>query len=172
MKNDINEISFKKIKYEHFKTVTEIYNYYIRNSTATYHIATLDEKGVAEHFELKSVNTKSYVITNNKEIIGFCLIRPYSKKEGYKYTYEITIYLKSDYRKKGIGAKALLFLEDMARKSKIHMLIAGICDENAESIKLFEKHGYSRCGDFKEVGYKFNRYLDTIYYQKRIDSAL
>jgi len=49
------------------------------------------------------------------------------------------------------------------------VLIAGICAENQASISLFEKFGYKKCGLFKEVGYKFDRYLDTIYYQKRLE---
>ncbi|MBN1798599.1 MAG: N-acetyltransferase [Spirochaetales bacterium] len=163
-------VTFEKINRTHYKPITEIYNYFIRHSTATYHIRELSEQDVIAHFEISSASTEGFIIRNNKHLAGFCLIRQYNKKQGYKYTYEITIYLKPGHAKQGIGTKTIAFLEQIAREKKVHVLIAGICTENSASISLFEKSGYKKCGYFQEMGYKFNRFLDNVYFQKILDA--
>lgn len=111
----MNTIVFEQINHTHYKSITEIYNYYIRYSTATYHIEPLSEHEVIAHFEFSAKNTEAFIIKDNEETAGFCLLRPCSKKGGYKFTYEITIYLKPDYEQKGIGSKAVIFLEKVAK---------------------------------------------------------
>jgi L-amino acid N-acyltransferase YncA len=161
-------ITFKKINQRHYKPITEIYNYYIRHSTITYHIMELSQKDVISHFEIASAATEGFIIRYNRHIAGFCLIRQYNAKQGYRHTYEITVYIKPDYARQGIGTKAVKFLKQVAEAKKVHVLIACICAENKGSIRLFEKAGYKKCGFFPEVGYKFDRYLDNVYYQKKL----
>jgi L-amino acid N-acyltransferase YncA len=148
--------------------ISKIYNYYVLQSTATYHIGTLTVEETAGYFGLGEAQTKAYLIRYGGDTAGFGLIRPYSKKQGYAYTSEITIYLHKDYTGKEIGSRAVSFLEEVARQNGTHVLLAGICTENTASMRLFRKAGYSECGLFKEVGYKFERFLDTAYFQKII----
>jgi phosphinothricin acetyltransferase len=164
----MNDLTFEKVNNKHYKIISEIYNYYISNSTATYHVKPLKLKEVITHFQIKDKHSLSFVIKRNSAICGFCCLRPYSKKEGYKFTCEISIYIKNDFVKKGIGSSALKFLEKIAKENNIHVIIAGICAENKGSIKLFRKNGYKECGHFKEVGFKFNRFLDNVYFEKII----
>jgi L-amino acid N-acyltransferase YncA len=162
---------FRPINKADYKTVSEIYNYYIRTSSATYHIAPLAEQLVVKHFGLDSEATNAYVIKDEETTVGFCLLRPYSAKDGYKYTYELTVYLKPGYEGRGIGTRSIVFLEEAAREMNVHVLIACICTENKASMRLFEKAGYTQCGLFREVGNKFNRYLDTVYFQKILPAS-
>ncbi len=160
-------ISFKPVEKKNLEFISEVYNIYISNSTSTYHIKPLSKKEVEEYFMLDNNLVSAYIIDLKNKNIGFCLLKPYNKhKEGYDHTYEISIYLKKEFHKKGVGIKAVEFLEHIAKGRKMHAIIVGICTENIASNKLFEKCGYQKCGFFKEVGFKFNRWLDTIYYQK------
>jgi L-amino acid N-acyltransferase YncA len=161
---------FKPIRPADYSVVSEIYNYYIRSSSATYHIAPLSTRSVVKHFGLGTEKTRAYLIMDKENTLGFCLIRPYSAKDGYKYTYELTVYLKTGYEGRGIGTQSVVFLEKLAGEMNIHVLLAGICTENKASMRLFEKAGYTECGLFREVGNKFNRYLDTAYFQKILPS--
>jgi len=140
-----NEIYSRPIENKDLKFISEVYNFFILESTATYHIRVL----------------------SGKEDAGFCLIKPYNKKKGgYFRTNEIIIYIKNQYQKKGIGKKPIEYLENIAKIKNIHVIIAGICTENISSIRLFEKSRYVKCGFFREFGYKFDRILDNVYYQK------
>ena len=65
-----------------------------------------------------------------------------------------------------IGNEVLAYLENMARNAGISVVIGIISGDNGSSIKLFEKNGYEKYGHFKQIGEKFNKILDVVYYQK------
>lgn len=162
----MNNISFKKVKKSYYQDIANLFNYYIVNSTAIAFYNKLSVQEIISYFDIENRYTYSFCIYFNSEFCGFCLIKPYSQKQGYKYTYEITVYLKNEYTHKGIGHEAIQFLEDVARKNGVKTIIAGICSENKASIKLFKMNNYTKCGHFKNMVYKFNKMLDNIYYQK------
>jgi phosphinothricin acetyltransferase len=106
------------------------------------------------------------LIYYDNEFCGFCGLKKYSLREAYNQTAEISVYLTTEYQKKGIGNIAIKFLEKFAKNNDFHVLLAIICEENTGSIRLFEKNNYKKVGHFKEVGNKFDRFLDVVYYQK------
>jgi phosphinothricin acetyltransferase len=65
-----------------------------------------------------------------------------------------------------VGSAALSFIESRAREREFHNLLAIICGENIASIRLFEKHGYTQCAHYHEVGKKFGRWLDVVSFEK------
>lgn len=163
----MENIKIEKIQKTEYQKVCDIYNYFVENSTATYHLQELTIPEFISYHQVEHLKTKFFSIKNINTIIGFCLLKPFNaKKQGYDLTSEITIYLKPDFCQKGIGSYVIRFLHNIAYQDKQHVIMAGICSENTASRKLFEKHGYTRCGIFKEVGFKFNRFLDTEYCQK------
>lgn len=99
---------------------------------------------------------------------GTPLRRSSKKREAYDSTAEATVYLKPGFTGKGIGNLAVKFIEEYALTQGFHALIALICGENTESIKVFEKNGYEKCAHYKEVGKKFGQWLDVVAYQKII----
>ncbi len=112
---------------------------------------------------------KSFLIKYKGETYGYCYISQYKKRQAYDRTAEITIYLKPEYSRKGIGKETLGLLEMVAKNNEISVLIGVITGENQASIGLFEKCGYEKCAHFKKVGAKFDRILDVVAYQKLIN---
>lgn len=157
---------FKMITEDHIDDVKEIYAYYIKNSTVTFHTREITKEEMANIVLFKNSKYESYLIESEKEICGYVILTQYKVREAFDQTAEISIYLKKGHEGKGIGRKALTFIEQRARIKNIHTLIGLICSENEASIALFEKCGYERCAHYKEVGYKFNRWLDLVAYQK------
>lgn len=148
--------------------ITAIYNYYIKNSTATFHKNEISPEGMKEILFDGDPRFPSFAILDGEELCGYCLITRYKKREAYDTTGELTVYLKPGCEKKGIGSFAVRQLEETAVQNGFHTLLAGICAENTGSIRLFSKLGYEKCAHFREVGMKFGRLLDTVYYQKMI----
>jgi L-amino acid N-acyltransferase YncA len=162
------EIMFKEIRETDYENIARLYNYYVRHSTATYHVAELSVDDTIDCFELCEKSTYGYAIRAGVDTAGFCLLRRYSKKEGYRYTSEISVYLDERFTNAGIGTRAIVHLDSVAKDKGIRTIVAGICAENIASIKLFEKNNYVRCGYFQKMGFKFGRDLDNVYYQKLI----
>jgi L-amino acid N-acyltransferase YncA len=164
----MNSISFKEIGDEHFNEIQEIYNYYVKNTTITFNTDLLTLEEIRDMVMNVNSRYKSFLIMSFGKVTGYVLITQYKKRQAYDKTAEVTIYLKPDYIGNGIGQIALEFIEDFAKAQEFHSLMATICTENERSERLFSKNGYSKNAHFKEIGYKFERFLDIACYQKII----
>ncbi|QIA08107.1 GNAT family N-acetyltransferase [Draconibacterium halophilum] len=149
--------------------IKDIYNYYIANSTATFHTGSVIEADLKEVLPLGDKRFRSFLIYYNNEVAGYCYLGRYKNRAAYDRSAEITIYLKPEYFGKGIGREVLLQMEQKALEVGIVVLLGIITAENETSIKLFERLGYEKCGHFKQVGQKFGRILDVVAYQKLLD---
>ncbi len=157
------------LKENDFSLVKEIYDYYILNSTATFHKDLLSTEELKSVILIAHPKYKSFLINYEGVTCGYCYISQYKKRQAYDRTAEITIYLKPEFSGKGIGKVTLKLLESVAKNNGISVLIGIITGENQASIELFEKCGYEKCAHFKKVGEKFNRLLDVVAYQKMIN---
>lgn len=160
------EIKFLELDETYLPQILEIYNYYIKNTTATFHIHPLTLNEMRRIVFYNDPRFKTFVIFNDDQLCGYCILARFKTREAYSITAEATLYLKPEFTGKGIGSQALQFLEKLARQKGFHSLIGGICAENTASIKLFEKNGYHQCAHYREIGTKFGRLLDIVHYQK------
>ena len=158
--------TFEKIDDSHLASLADILNYYIRNTTVTFHEQELAADDMREKVYFGSPRHQGFCIMESGKLVGYCAVSPWKKQEAYKATAEINIYLHPDFMGKGIGSIALRNLEDFALQNDMEVLIAGICTENTPSMKLFERNNYQPCAHFRQVGYKFGRKLDVMYMQK------
>ena len=97
--------------------------------------------------------------------IGFSSIGPFRAWEAYKYTVENSIYVKADCRGKGIGKILLQSLIEASKALDMHTIVAGIDASNTASINLHKQFGFVEVAYFKQVGYKFGRWLDLVFLQ-------
>ncbi|MGV8129842.1 MAG: GNAT family N-acetyltransferase [Methanolinea sp.] len=148
--------------------ILDIYNYYIRNSTATFHSGKMSLEELKEFLHISNTRYPSFLIREGDETIGYCFLSQYKKRQAYDRSAELSVYLKPGYTGKGIGKSALDRLESAAGPAGLHVLIGTLCGENHPCIRLMEKSGYSRCAHLKNVGEKFGRILDVVVYQKEI----
>lgn len=149
--------------------IKDIYNYYIANSTATFHTGSVGEDDLKDILPIGDSRFRSFVIYFKNEVAGYCYLGRYKPRAAYDRTAEITIYLKPEFFGKGIGKEVMLQMEQKALEVGIVVLMGIITAENESSVKLFERLGYEKCGHFKQVGEKFGRILDVVAYQKLLD---
>ncbi len=160
------QTKFEELQQKHIGGVLDIYQYYIVNTTATFHTNTISTKEMEELVFFDNPKYKSFVMTEDGELCGYVILSPHKKREAYSGSAEIAVYLKQDKLGCGLGGLAVNFIEDYARTKDVHVLIATICGENNRSIRVFEKNGFFKCAHYKEVGQKFGRLLDVVAYQK------
>lgn len=159
----------KPLLKEHLKECLKIYNYYVENSTATFSIEALDEKGMEVLAFTGLKRFPSFVLLEDGKVIGYSLFNRYKPREAYDKTAEVTIYLNKDYHGKGYGKKAVEHLEEIGRLHDFRALLAVICAENTASIKLFKSFDYFECANFRQVGEKFGRILDVVILEKLLN---
>jgi len=162
------KLYFKLINESDVEILREIYNYYVQNTTVTFQSNPVDIDYIRKNYPLNSKQYKTFLIIHEGYAVGYCALEPYKKKKAYNRTAEICIYLKPENIDKGIGARAVRYIEKTARENGIKILLAFITAENEPSVRLFKKLGYYQCAHFKKIGEKFNRVLDVLVYQKEI----
>jgi phosphinothricin acetyltransferase len=106
-----------------------------------------------------------FVATENNNVVGFSALGPFRAWAAYKYTVENSVYVSSGSRGKGIGKLLLQPLIDAAIAKELHTIVAGIDASNTASIHLHELFGFKKVAHFKEVGFKFDRWLDLVFLQ-------
>jgi phosphinothricin acetyltransferase len=162
------DIQFEILQEHHLPEIKKIYDWYIKNSTATFHTEPISIDQLKEFIFINHPQYSSYVITFQNQIVGYCYLTNHKKRQAYDRTAEITLYLKQEVHKKGIGKLAMAHLEKKAKANGLKNLIGVITGDNTSSMALFEKSGFVKCAHYKNVGEKFNKVLDVVAYQKEI----
>jgi phosphinothricin acetyltransferase len=99
-------------------------------------------------------------------LMGFASYGPFRNFPAYKYTVEHSVYVDKRYRGRGLGRQLLERAILIAEAQGYHAMIGVIDAENQASISLHERLGFQRCGEIREVGFKFGRWLNLVIYQK------
>lgn len=151
---------------EDLPSILEIYNDAILNTTAVYDYKPHTLEMRKQWFDAKQQQGfPVFVAEEDGEIVGFSSIGPFRAWEAYKYSVENSIYVKEGCRGKGIGKLLLKPLIEAAGQLNLHTIIAGIDATNEVSIKLHAQFGFEEVAYFKQVGYKFDRWLDLKFMQ-------
>lgn len=147
--------------------ILAIVNHNILHSTSLYDYAprTL-EKQIALLAEKNTKNFPVFVAETAGEIAGFGTYGEFRFREAYLFTVEHSVYVSHEFNGKGIGGKLLSALIETAQKNNLHTMIGVIDAENVASIRFHEKYGFKTVGIIKESGFKFNRWLDSVFMQR------
>jgi L-amino acid N-acyltransferase YncA len=163
------EIKIRHYQLEDANAILEIINYNILNSTALYDYQprTLENQISI----LQDKLTKGFpvlVAIHDEMVVGFGYYSEFRFREAYKFTVEHSVYSHPNHIGKGIGKQILESLIHLAKAQKLHTMIGVIDSENKNSIAFHEKFGFKTVGSIKESGYKFDRWLDSVFMQKML----
>ena len=146
--------------------ILSIYNEIILNTTAVYDYEPHSMEMRLQWFATKRIQGfPVFVAEENMMILGFSSIGPFRAWAAYKYSVENSVYVAAEARGQGIGKLLMVPLIDAARKLKLHTIIAGIDATNEASLRLHKSFGFEEVAHFKEVGWKFGRWLDLKFLQ-------
>ncbi|MBX9571492.1 MAG: GNAT family N-acetyltransferase [Candidatus Obscuribacterales bacterium] len=147
--------------------ITEIYNQSVLSSTATFDLVEEKLEARQRWFqEHQKDGLPIFVIEKDSSIVGWASLSYYHSRCAYRQTVEPSIYIDASYRKHGYGKQLMNRLMTAAAENGYHAIVALVCSENDASIKLAQVYGFEQVGRLKEVGYKFDRWLDVSILQK------
>lgn len=150
--------------------IREIYNHYILHSTVTFEETPVSLEGIAKRIKSLSLGLPWVVCENGGEILGYAYAARWKSRSAYLRSVESTVYLRQGESNKGIGSRLYAALIKRLTTQGFHAVIGGIALPNQASIALHEKLGFEKVAHFKEVGFKFNRWIDVGYWQLIIDN--
>ena len=143
--------------------VNEIYNYFVRTSIATFQMEAESLSKRQEWFRARAAAEPVIVLTVEDDLLAWGALSLHKSRCGYRHTAETSVYVRHDCHRRGFGRAILGQLVERAQALSYHTLLAACCSEAHASIVLHEALGFRRVGHFREVGRKFERWLDVIY---------
>jgi len=156
----------RKVQLSDAENIVSIYNYYIENTTISFETVKIDAN--EEMRRIKKILDSNYpfiVYEEQNMLLGYAYLSKWRERKAYDYTLESSIYIHKDYQNKGLGKMLYKELVELGKAQGVHALIGGLSIPNLQSQKLHEKLGFNKVGIFKEVGYKFNEFIDVEFWQ-------
>lgn len=163
------KIKIRPYQTEDAQAILEIINYTILNSTALYDYEPRSLENQITIFDDKLKKGFPIIVAiENDVVVGFGYYSEFRYREAYKFTVEHSIYAHPNHIGKGIGKMIMENLLHLAKDQKLHTMIGVIDSENQSSIDFHEKFGFEIVGTIKDSGFKFERWLHSVFMQKMI----
>lgn len=148
------------------EAIAEIYNHYVEYSTATFDTEpkTPDER--SGWLAGRSEDHPVVVAERGERVVGWGSLSRWASRCAWEHTVELSIYVHEAHRGTGIGSALMDDLLGRAAELGHHAVIGQVVAENTSSIALSAKHGFERVGTLREVGRKFDRWLDLVLMER------
>jgi L-amino acid N-acyltransferase YncA len=152
--------------------ILAIYNEVIATSTAVY---TMEPGALAERADWFAQRRQRgfpvLVAVEGENVFGFSSFGEFRGAfNGYRYSVEHSVHVRADARGKNVGSRLVEALFPLAATLGKHAMIGAVDAANDGSIRFHERLGFERVGHLKEVGYKFDRWLDLVFMQRFLDA--
>ncbi len=146
--------------------MAKIFNHYVATSTVIFSERQLSATEFLTKLDGVVGEYPFYIAeTDDQTMIGYCYAHRWMPDPVYGRTWEVTIYLNHNFVGQGYGRRLLNTVIDDCRRMGAHSLVSFISGGNTPCEQLHKSCGFVLCGTFKEVGYKFEQYLDDLFYQ-------
>ncbi len=151
--------------------ILAIYNQVIATTTAVYSNvpSTLEDRSAW----MRARREKGFpvlVVRDAAGVSGFASYGDFRTWPGYRHTVEHSVHVREDTRGQGLGPALVAALVERARTQGMHVMVGGIDAANEASIRMHEKLGFERAAVLRQVGRKFERWLDLLFVQKVLES--
>jgi len=145
--------------------ICDIYNFYVRNTIVTFEEAPVSTDEMHARVRMIGENFPWLVYEEENQILGYAYANKWKERSAYRYSAESTVYLHPEKTGKGIGTRLYSHLMGVLKEKSFHAVFGGIALPNEGSCALHEKLGFKKVAHLKEVGYKFDRWIDVGYWQ-------
>ena len=150
--------------------IAGIYNHYILNTVVTFEEEVVVASEMAGRItEVGESGLPWLAWVEQEKVLGYAYASKWKSRCSYRYSVESTVYLDQAATGRGIGTKLYAGLIAELQQGKNHAIIGGVALPNAASVALHEKLGFEKIAQFKEVGWKFEQWIDVGYWELILD---
>lgn len=147
------------------ESINAIYNHYVATSTCTYAEEPDSFADRSVWFAEHQGSHPATVCEVGGRVVGWASLSEYRGRCGYRFTVESSVYVSHDHHGAGIGKALMRDLIERARALGHHTIVAGVSADQTASRGLHEHLGFVQVAHFREVGFKFGRWLDVVFLQ-------
>ncbi|BBE72194.1 GNAT family N-acetyltransferase [Oharaeibacter diazotrophicus] len=152
--------------------ILAIYNEVIATSTAVYAFDPVPlEERTAWYEARRALGYPVLVADDGGAVVGFSSFGDWRGAwPGYRHTVEHSVHVAAGLRGRGVGSALVGALLPLARDAGKHVMVGAVDAANEPSLRFHDKLGFERVGHFREVGRKFDRWLDLVFVQRVVDA--
>lgn len=151
------------------EAICQIYNHYVFESTITFEEQAVPASEMSRRIaETAAAALPWLVAEDGGRLRGYAYASNWKARSAYRHSTETTIYLAPDAVGQGLGTRLYRDLLGRLTDCGRHVAIGGVALPNAASVSLHEKLGFRQVAHFREVGFKFGRWIDTTYWQRML----
>lgn len=150
--------------------ICDIYNHYVRETVITFEEQPVPPTEMAKRMADITARLPWLVWEEDGRILGYAYASPWRVRAAYRHSVEASIYLTPAATGRGIGSGLYRALIEDVRHRDTHCVIGGAALPNPASVALHEKLGFEKVAQFKQVGFKFGRWVDVAYWELLLDN--
>ena len=159
----------RRARLDDAEALRAIYNQEVTTSTVTFDLVPRSEAEQRAWLAERSGAHAVVVAEDAGVVLGFGSLSPYRDRPAYTTTVEDSVYVRRDVQGRGVGRALLGELVEVATASGFHTIIARVVGGHEASLALHRGLGFELVGTEREIGRKFNRWLDVVILQRLLD---
>lgn len=151
--------------------IVEIYAHAVLHGTASFELTPPNLAEMTKRFHALVDNGFPYFVAKSHDgvLLGYAYAGAYRPRPAYRFTLEDSVYIAPDAQGLGLGRALLEAVIRDAEDKNFRQMIGVIGDsKHRASIALHEKLGFTPAGVFKNIGWKQERWLDTLLMQRTL----
>jgi L-amino acid N-acyltransferase YncA len=150
------------------REVLRIYEPIVRDTAISFELAPPNEVEMRQRIRKVLLSHIWLVCEEGPRLAGYAYASRFRPREAYRWTAEVTVYVDSERRRRGVGRALYLSLLEALRVQGFLTAVAVIALPNEPSVKLHERLGFKAIGIFERVGYKLGRWHDVGWWQRTL----
>ncbi len=150
--------------------ITRIYEHAVRHGTASFGLEAPDEAEMLRRMRALVDDGFPYIVAEVDGLLaGYAYAGPYRPRRAYRFSVEDSIYIDPGAQRRGVGRALLAHLIEACERRGFRQMVAVIGDSaQTPSIELHRAAGFRMVGAVENVGYKFDRWLDSVVMQRAL----
>ena len=149
------------------ESLARIYNFYVKETAVTFEEQVISAGEITARLqEVEGASLPWLAAEQGGEVVGYAYATKWKGRSAYRFSTEVTVYVERGRGGRGIGSSLYRHLLPALQSRGIHAAFGGIALPNDASVALHQKFGFEKVAEFREVGFKFDRWIDVGYWQK------
>lgn len=151
------------------EAVAAIYAHYVLTTTHNFEFEPPDAAEIARRMSAVFDASLPYLVAEQHgRIVAFACASQFRPRPAYRFAVENSVYVDKDRLGRGIGHQLLVVLMDRCREAGMTQMIAGMGGHHPASVAFHAAHGFTLVGVCRNVGRKFDQWLDLTLMQREL----
>jgi L-amino acid N-acyltransferase YncA len=166
----MNQFQIRPSTDDDLTVITRIYSHHVLHSAATFELDPPPQDEMAKRRSAILVLGLPYLVAEYQQsVVGYAYASSYRPRPAYRFTVEDSIYIDPGHVGRGCGRALLAALLEHCERGPWRQVIAVIGDSaNTASIRLHQHFRFRHAGTLSAVGFKFDRWIDTVLMQREL----